>query len=95
MAKITKSIRLGLTPELLEQIRTEAKRQKVSVNALIRNTLKKDLTESNQQRFSEPAEPKLIRLVDVPVVQWSQAEQEYADKVIKEHFDEDRNEIIR
>jgi hypothetical protein len=34
--------------------------------------------------------PEIINLVYVPVVLWSRAEQEYADRVIRQHFEEDR-----
>ena len=92
MANITKSIRLGLTPNLLQETRTEAIRQKVSVNALIRAALRWYLNELNQKRVgSTSAEKrKVVRLVGVPLVSWTQAEKEFADSVIKKHFDEDR-----
>jgi hypothetical protein len=35
-------------------------------------------------------ELEIFNLVDVPVVRWSRAEQEYADSVIRQHFEEDR-----
>jgi hypothetical protein len=92
MAKISKSIRLGLTPNLLEGARTEARQQKVSVNALIRAALQQYLNELNQKRVesSRAEKPKGMRLVDVPLVSWTQAEKEFADRVIKQHFEEDR-----
>jgi hypothetical protein len=34
--------------------------------------------------------PEIINLVDVPVARWSRAEQEFADSVIQQHFEEDR-----
>jgi hypothetical protein len=33
---------------------------------------------------------EIINLVDVPVARWSRAEQEYADSVMRQHFEEDR-----
>jgi hypothetical protein len=92
MAKITKSIRLGLTPNLLEEARTGARQQKISVNALIRAALQQYLNELNQKRVesSRAEKPKGIRLLDMPLVSWTQAEKEFADRVIKKHFEEDR-----
>ena len=81
MAKFTKSIRLALTPELLEKTRTAAQQHGDSISALVRTALEKYLTK-----------PKATSLLDEPVVLWSPAEKEYADKVLQEHFEEDRNE---
>jgi hypothetical protein len=78
---ITKFIRLGLTPELSEKIRAEAKRRKISISALIRVAVKQHLSASS--------------LLTTPIVEWTSAEKEYADRVLQEHFDEDRNEVIR
>jgi hypothetical protein len=33
---------------------------------------------------------EIINLVDVPVARWSRTEQEFADSVIRQHFEEDR-----
>ncbi len=74
---ITKFILLGLTPELSEKIRAEAKSRNVSVNALIRTAIEQLLGISSDE------------------VNWTRAEKEYAHKVLLEHFEEDRNEIIR
>ena len=35
--------------------------------------------------------PEIINLVNVPVARWSKVEQEYADSMIQQHFDEDRS----
>jgi hypothetical protein len=93
MAKFTKSIRFGLTPWLFRRIRAEAKRQKVSVNELVRTAMETHLGELIWQRVEarQPeAKPKKPSLLDTPVVIWSPAEQEYAEKSIQRHFDEDR-----
>src|ERR1700746_4071396 len=37
--------------------------------------------------------PEVINLVDVPVARWSRVEQEYADSMIQQHFDEDRQRL--
>jgi hypothetical protein len=42
-AKFTKSIRLGLTPELLAMIRITAKTKKTSASALIRSAIEHEL----------------------------------------------------
>jgi hypothetical protein len=79
MAKFTKSIKVGLTPELLEKTRTAAQQKGDSISGLIRTALEKYLT-------------KATSLLDTPLVEWTPAEKEYADKMIQDHFDEDRNE---
>src|SRR5260370_39047437 len=93
MAKFSKSIRFGLTPWLFRCIRTEAKRQKVSVNKLVRTAMEKHLGELIWQRVEakQPeVKPKKQSLLDTPVVLWSPAEQEYAEKSIQQHFNKDR-----
>jgi hypothetical protein len=93
MAKFTKSIRFGLTPRLFRRIRAEAKRQKVSVNELVRTAMEKHLGGLIWQRVEarQPeAKSKKSSLLDTPVVIWSPAEQEYAEKSIQQHFDEER-----
>ena len=93
MAKITKFLRLGLTPELLDETRNEAKRQKVSVSALIRTALQKHLGELNQRRLvasDVEDKPKRASLLDTPVVFWTRAEEETADRVMRIFREEDR-----
>jgi hypothetical protein len=79
--EITKSIRLGLTRELLERIRAEAKSRNVSVNELVRTAIEQLLG--------------MERLLTKPSEKWARGEKEYAHKVLMEHFAEDRNEVIR
>jgi hypothetical protein len=75
---ITKFIRLGLTPELSEEIRAEAKRRNISISALVRAAVKQYIGGSS--------------LLTTPIVSWTSVEKEYADRVLQAHFDEDRNE---
>jgi hypothetical protein len=81
MAKI---IQLIVTSGLLDEIRAAAKQNKISVIELVRAAIHHHLIELNKRK------PEVINLVDVPVVRWSRAEQEYADSVIRMHFEEDR-----
>lgn len=90
---ITKFIRLGLKQELWETIRVEAKRRGVSVNALIRTAVEQHLAKSSLWRTA--TRPNNVDLLNTPLVTWTREEKEYADKVLEEHFAEDRNEIIR
>jgi hypothetical protein len=50
MTRFNKFVLLGLTPEMSEQLRDEAKRQKTSVYDLIRTTLAKHLTDLRAAR---------------------------------------------
>jgi hypothetical protein len=88
MAKMTKSIRFGLTPALLGDIRDAAKVHKLSISSLIRSAIERYLAELSTSRFIEPR-PRTSRL-DIPVVFWTQAEQEYADEVMRIFREEDR-----
>jgi post-segregation antitoxin (ccd killing protein) len=89
MAKMTKSIRFGLTPELLGEIRNAAKLHKLSISALIRSAIERYLAELRTSRFVEQPHPRTSRL-EMPVVFWTQAEQEYADGVMRIFREEDR-----
>jgi hypothetical protein len=89
MAKMTKSIRFGLTPELLGKIRNAAKLHKLSISGLIRSAIERYLAELRTSRFVEQPPPRASRL-DLPVVFWTQAEQEYADEVMRIFREEDR-----
>jgi hypothetical protein len=88
MAKMTKSIRFGLTPELLGKIRNAAKLHKLSISALMRSAIERYLAELSTPRFIEP-QPRTSRL-NIPIVFWTQAEQEYADEVMRIFREEDR-----
>jgi hypothetical protein len=52
MVTINEFIRLGLTSDLLKQVRAEAGSQKISVNALIRGALTKYLRELKEIRIA-------------------------------------------
>jgi hypothetical protein len=57
---------------------------------LIRIAVEKHLGELKQRRIATTrAEPKKIDLGE-PVAFWTRGEEEFADKVIQHHFDEDR-----
>jgi predicted DNA-binding protein len=88
MAKMTKSIRFGLTPELLGKIRNAAKSHKLSISALIRSAIERYLAELSTFRFVEQPRPRTSRL-EIPVVFWTQAEQEYADEAMRIFREED------
>jgi hypothetical protein len=85
VAKMTKSVRFGLTPELLGKIRNAAKLHKLSISALIRSAIERYLAELSTSR---PL-PRTSTL-EIPVVFWTQAEQVYADEVMRIFRDEDR-----
>jgi len=63
---------LTLTPELLEKTQIAAQQRGDSISALVRTALEKYLTK-----------PKTTSLLDEPVVLWSPAEKDYADKALK------------
>jgi hypothetical protein len=83
-AAMAKIIQLIVTSGLLDKIRAAAKQNKISVIELVRAAIHRHLIELNKRK------PEIINLVDVPVARWSRAEQEYADSVIRQHFEEDR-----
>lgn len=90
MAKI---IQLIVASDLLDQIRASAKQNKISVAQWVRAAIHRHLIELNKLNEWNKANKRktqIINLLDVPVVSWSRAEQEFADSVIRQHFDEDR-----
>ena len=92
MARITGRIRLGLI--LVKRIRAEAKLQKTSVTRFVRTAVERYLDELAKQKIAAkdtPGKPREVSLIlEAPVTLWTQAEKEFADKVIQRHFDEDR-----
>jgi hypothetical protein len=60
MPKMTKSIRFGLTPELLGKIRSAARLHKLSISTLMRNAVERYLAELNTSRFIEATTSKDI-----------------------------------
>jgi hypothetical protein len=92
-AAMAKIIQLIVTSGLLDEIRAAAKQNKISVAELVRAAIHHHLIELNKLNDWNKVnkrKPEIINLVDVPVVRWSRAEQEYADSVIRQHFEEDR-----
>jgi hypothetical protein len=90
MAKI---IQLIVASDLLDQIRASAKQHKISVAQWVRAAIHHHLIELNKLKEWNKVnkrKPEIINLVDVPVARWSRAEQEYADSVMRQHFEEDR-----
>lgn len=83
MAKI---IQLIVASDLLDQIRASAKQHEISVAQGVRVAIHRHLIELNKLNKRKP---EIFNLVDVPVVRWSRAEQEYADSVTRMHFEED------
>jgi hypothetical protein len=92
MAKLSKSISLALTSWLFTRIRTEAQRQHVSMSALIRTAMEKYLQDLIWKRIEAIGAEKLPKTptLEPLFVFRTQAEKEYAEKVIQQHFDEDR-----
>jgi predicted DNA-binding protein len=92
MARITERIRLGL--KLVKRIQAEVKLQKTSVATFVRTAIERYLDELAKQKIGAmdtAREPKEVSLIlETPVTLWTQAEKEFADKVIQRHFDEDR-----
>jgi hypothetical protein len=86
-AAMAKIIQLIVTSGLLDEIRAAAKQNKISVIGLVRAAIHRHLIELNKLNKRKP---EIFNLVDLPVVRWSRAEQEYADRVIRQHFEEDR-----
>jgi hypothetical protein len=91
--KFTQSIRFGLTPEQLKRIRAEAQKQKISVSELLRIATENYLHGlSEWRRIVGKRAQKVNRahLLDTPLVIWNPGEKEFADSVLRTHFEEDR-----
>ena len=92
MARITERIRLCLM--LVKRIRAEAKFQKISVNQFVRAAVERYLEELAKQKIAAKDTGDNLKevslILETSVVLWTQAEKEFADKVIQQHFDEDR-----
>jgi hypothetical protein len=56
----------------------------------VRAAIHRHLIESYELNNVSKQKTEIINLVDVPLARWNRAEQEYADSVIRRHFDEDR-----
>jgi hypothetical protein len=85
-----RSFNLIVTSGLLDEIRDAAKQHKISVAQWVRAAIHRHLIESYKLNNVSKQKPEIINLVDVPVARWSRAEQEFADSVIQQHFEEDR-----
>ena len=92
MARITERIRLAL--KLVKRIEAEAKLQKTSVTRFVRTAVERYLDELAKQKIAvnnTAGKPKEVSLIlETSVTLWTQAEKDFADKVIQQHFDEDR-----
>ena len=92
MARITERIRLVL--KLVKRIEAEAKSQKTSVTRFVRTAIERYLDELAKQKIAAKdtaGKPKEVSLIlETPVALWTEAEKEFADEVIQQHFDEDR-----
>jgi predicted DNA-binding protein len=92
MTRITERIRLAL--KLVKRIEAEAKLQKTSVTRFVRTAVERYLDELAKHKISvnnTAGKPKEVGpILETRVVLWTQAEKEFADKVIQQHFDEDR-----
>jgi hypothetical protein len=83
---MAKFILFGVTPQLFGEIRAHANQQKISVSELVRNAVRYYLNGSRLERIRMTSDmPK-----SASKFYWTQAEKEYADSVIQQHFDEDR-----
>lgn len=93
MAKITKFIRLGLTPELLGHLRAESQQQDVSMNELVRTALGRYLDELSERRAAArhvEDQPYTVPLLASPLVYWTRDEEERAQGAMKQFREEDR-----
>jgi hypothetical protein len=86
-AIVAKYILLGFTPNLFGQIRAHAKEQNLSVVELIHRAVRYYLSSSRLEKIGTSTD-------DMPESGskffWTQAEKEYARRVLQRHFDEDR-----
>jgi hypothetical protein len=85
---MAKFILFGLTPDLFSQIRAHAKEQKISVSELVRKAVRYYLSGSRLERIATTSTDDMPK--SASTFYWTQAEKEYADSVIQQHFDEDR-----
>ncbi len=92
MPKLLKSIRFGLTPWLFNRLRKEAQRQNVSMSALVRTAVARHLGELVWKRVEATGteKPPWPKAVHPPFVFRNEAERQYAEMVLQQHFDEDR-----
>jgi predicted DNA-binding protein len=90
MANFTKSLRLNLTPEMFERIHAEAKHSGISANTLIRDAIRRSLSELTALRGTSVSRLKLGSLTEHPLVDWTPAEQHFADEVMRVFREEDR-----
>ena len=78
----------------VKRIEAEAKLQKTSVTRFVRTAVERYLDELAKQKIAvndTAGKPKEVSLIlETSVTLWTQAEKEFADKVIQQHFDEDR-----
>ena len=89
MTRVSKFVLLGLTRDQYERTRREAKQLGIGVNQLIRIALEKYLLGNELKRIDSRKHLATIDLNE-PLVIWTREEEEFAHKVIKHHFDEDR-----
>jgi hypothetical protein len=85
---VAKYILLGFTPNLFGQIRAHAKKQNISVTELIRRAVRYYLSGSRLVPIGRTSTDDMPK--SASEFYWTQAEKEYADSVIQQHFDEDR-----
>jgi hypothetical protein len=90
--RLFKYVLLSLNPSFYMDIRAEAKRQNVSVSTLIRMAVHRYLLAVTNDRLLTAPDPRSNpkSLVNQPVATWTSAEQRFADKVLRVHFEEDR-----
>lgn len=93
MAKITKFLRLGLTPEQLGCIRAEAQQQDISMSELVRTAISRYLEELRERRAAArhaEDQPYPVPLIALPLVCWTRNEEQAAHKVMQQFREEDR-----
>jgi hypothetical protein len=91
VAKFSKSIRLNLTSEMFEKVRAEAKHSGISASALIRDAIQRSLSELTALRRTSPVpRRKPGSLLEHPLVDWTRAERQFADEVMRVFREEDR-----
>jgi Arc/MetJ-type ribon-helix-helix transcriptional regulator len=95
MTKLTASIRFGLTPELLDRIRTTAEKRRVSVSELIRAAVTRYLDQLDEDELFRQWRNRqtILSSLKIPVAILNPSEEERADKVMKQFRDEDRHNL--
>jgi hypothetical protein len=88
MAKFTKFILFGLSPDMFRRIRVEARHQQISVGELVRKAIKHYMSGLRMQRIVTTSIDSMPQ--SSSPFYWTQAEQEHAASVLRQFREEDR-----